>query len=360
MIRSDLTLVAALLLALAGPSPAAPAQQAASQSTATPQTQPSGAPPSGTAPQSVTVIATVEAFWSADQYAKTAGYVSDVKHDMGDRVKKGEVLAILYVPELEKNLVQAKASLEARRQMKKAADAAVRQAQQALSVAKGQLEGYKAEQFLAQVTLKRQEELSAGKAATAQQLDDARAKGMAAQASVGVGEAKLASAQADIQAAEANRDVAAAQVDVADAQVQEVQALLEYTHILAPFDGVVTRRQVSPGDLVQGATTTRTAPLFTVQQLSTMRVFCDVPESQTAGVVVGAEAAVKLYGLSGQVIKGKVTRLANAIEPVSRTMRTEIDLPNPEGVLRPGMYAQVTIKLQQSRPGADAAAAAQR
>ena len=339
-------IIRAVLLAVAGFSPAAQ-----SQSKSSPQTQPAGA-----AAESVVVLATVDAFWSADQYAKTAGYISDVKHDIGDRVKKGEVLAILYVPELEKNLVQAKAGLAARQQMQKASDAAVAQSQQALAVARSQLEGYQADLYLAQVTLKRQEELSAGKAATAQQLDDARARSKVTQAKVAMGEAKVSSAQADIQAAEANRDVAVAQVVVADAQVQEVQALLEYTRITAPFDGVVTRRQVSPGDLVQGATATRTAALFTVQQMETMRVFCDVPESQAAGVAVGAESEVKLYGLGGQVLKGKVTRLADAIEPASRTMRTEVDLPNPAGALRPGMYAQVTIKLQQPPPVADTAA----
>ena len=336
----DARTIAAFLIAVAGLSPRAGAQ-ATSSPPAAPQTQPSAA-----APASVVVLATVEAFWSADQHAKTAGYVADVKHDIGDRVKKGEILAVLSVPELEKNLVQAKAGFAARQQMRKAADAAIAQAQQALAVAKSQLEGYRAGQSLADVTLKRQQELSAGKAATAQQLDDARAKAKVAQANAGMGEAKVSAAEADIQAAEANRDVAAAQVDVADAQVQEVQALLEYTQITAPFDGVITRRQVNPGDLVQAATASRTTPLFTVQQLDPVRVFCDVPESQAAGVSVGAQADVKLYGLGGQIIKGKVARLADALDPASRTMRTEIDLPNPSGVLRPGTYAQVTIKLQ--------------
>jgi multidrug efflux pump subunit AcrA (membrane-fusion protein) len=106
---------------------------------------------------------------------------------------------------------------------------------------------------------------------------------------------------------------------------------------------------------VQAATVNRTMPLFTVQQLETMRVFCDVPESQAASVTVGAHADVKLYGLGGQVLNGKVARLADAINPASRTMRTEIDLPNASGALRPGMYAQVTIKLQPSPSVAEAA-----
>jgi multidrug resistance efflux pump len=321
-----ITLIA--MLALAG----------AARGQSAPQTQP--------ADSTVTTIATVEAFWSSEQYAKTSGYVSEVKHDMGDRVKKGDVLAVLHVPELDKNLIQAKAGVAARQQMKTAADAAVAQAQQALAVARSQLEGYKADLSLAQITLKRQEELSANKAATPQSLDDARARAQVMQANVGTGEARLGAAQADIAAAQANRDVAAAQVEVADAQVQEVQALLEYTRIIAPFDGVITRRQVDPGLLVQASTSSRAMPLFVVQQLDTVRVFCDVPENHAAEVISGAEADVKVLALAGQVMKGKITRISNAIDPASRTMRVEIDLPNADGALRPGMFAQVTIKLQ--------------
>jgi multidrug resistance efflux pump len=338
--KSLTTIVGVLLTAAA-------ALPASAQVRAAPQTQPS-------APGTVVVIASVEAFWSADQYAKTAGYVAEVKHDLGDHVAKGELLAVLHVPELEKNLVQAKATLIAKQQMRKAAEAAVAQARQALAVAKSQLAASQAERDLQQLTLKRQEELSAGKATTPQQLDEIRSKAKVSEANVTTGEAKAGSAEADIQAAEANRDVAAAQADVADAAVQEVEALLEYTKITAPFDGIITRRQVNPGDLVQGATTTRTMPLFTVQQLDTVRVFCDVPEAQAAGVAAGAEAEIKLYGLGGQVIKGKVTRIAHAIDALSRTMRAEIDLPNPQGSLRPGMYAQVTIALHEPPRIADA------
>lgn len=309
---------------------------------------------STSAPPSIVVIAGVEAFWSADLNAKTAGYVTEVKADIGDHVTKGQVLAVLHVPELEKNLVQAKAGLAARRQMKKAADAAVVQAQQALSVAQSQLDGYAAELALQKITLKRQEELSEGKATTPQQLDEIRSKAQIAQANVGMGEAKVGSAKADILAAEANRDVAAAQVDVADAAVQEVQALLEYTKITAPFDGVITKRQVNPGDLVQAAVANRAMPLFTVQQLDTVRVMCDVPELQAAGVAVGAAAEVKVYGLDGQSVAGKVTRIATAVDPASRTMRVEIDLKNANETLRPGTYAQVTIALRPPPHVADA------
>jgi len=305
-------------------------------------------------PPTVAVPASIEAFWSADLYAKTSGYVAEVKADLGDHVKRSDVLAILRVPELEKNLLQAQATLNARKQMLRAADAAIAQAKQAVAVAGQQLNSYKAEADFQQVTLKRQEELSAGNAATPQQLDEARSKAEVANAGLGIGQAKVEAAQADLRAAEANRDVAAAQVEVAAAAAEEVAALLEYTKITAPFDGVVTRRQVAPGDLVQGAAASRTTALFTVQQLDTVRVFCDVPELQAAAVAVGAAADIKVYGLDGRVIRGTVTRLATSLAPTSRTMRAEIDLKNPDETLRPGMYAQVTIALRPVAKVADA------
>jgi len=147
----------------------------------------------------------------------------------------------------------------------------------------------------------------------------------------------------EISAAQANGAVASANADVAAAEVQKVQALMSYTVIAAPFDGVVTRRQVSPGDLVQAVTASRTMPLFTVQQIDKVRVFCDLPEASAAGVRVGDRVEVKLYSSAGPPIQGAVTRIATAVNPATRTMRTEIDLPNPGHLLRPGMYAQVTL-----------------
>jgi multidrug resistance efflux pump len=246
----------------------------------------------------------------------------------------------------------------AKKQMLRASESVVAQAKQALAVAQKQLESYKVDLEYQQVTLKRQQELSAGSAITPQQLDEARSKAAMAAAGAGVGEAKVAAAQADIEAAQANRDVAAAQVEVAQAAVEEVETMLAYTRITAPFDGVVTRRMVNVGELVQGSATTRGLPLFTLQQVETVRVFCDVPELQAAGVAVGDRADVKIYGLDGQVITAKVTRMATALNPATRTMRAEIDLPNPTETLRPGMYVQVSLMARPVRAPAAAAAAA--
>src|SRR6185312_11397709 len=205
------------------------------------QTAPAVAAPA-TAPAAKTVIvtATLEAFESADLFAKDSGYLTEVKADIGDHVKQGQVLAVVDDPELAKQIDSAQASLAARKELAKAAEASVAQSQKSLEVVKSQRAGYEAELELAQATLKRQEELFGGKAITNQQLDEARAKAEVARAQAGVAAAKVAGAEADVVAAQANLGVAKAQIAVADAEVQRYQTLLQYTKIVAPFDGVIT------------------------------------------------------------------------------------------------------------------------
>ena len=199
-------------------------------------------------------------------------------------------------------------------------------------VAKRQLAGMEADLVVLHYARRseRQKELFAGKAATAQTLDEARAKEGVASAAVETGKAKINLADADsLQAAKAEAD--------------QLQALLQYDKIIAPFDGVVTRRLVNPGDLVQSATATRTAPLFTCQKIDVVRVFADAPEASAAAIRPGTRAEVKLFDVGETTIQGSVTRIAIALDPATRTMRVEIDLPNPDEKLQPGMYAQVTL-----------------
>jgi multidrug efflux pump subunit AcrA (membrane-fusion protein) len=171
----------------------------------------------------VVVPATIQAFFATDLYAKAYGYVSQIHVDIGDHVKKGQVLAVIEEPELQAQFDKTQA--------------VVQQAKAALEVAKRQLAGMQADLALQQVTLKRQRELFAGKAATAQTLDETQAKERVSNANVETGKAKITSAEADLEAAKA--------------EAERVQALLQYDNLVAPFDGVVTKRLVNPGDLVQ-------------------------------------------------------------------------------------------------------------
>jgi multidrug efflux pump subunit AcrA (membrane-fusion protein) len=260
--------------------------------------------------------ATVQAYFATDLYAKESGYALQIDADIGDHVKAGQVLAVIDNPELQMQLVRA--------------EAAVQQASAALEVAKRRVVGMEADLNLQQVTLKRQEQLFTGKAVTQQQLDEQRAKESVSKATLEVGRADIALAQANVQAAAADKG--------------RLQALVEYTKIVAPFDGVVTRRFINPGDLVQAATSTRpTTPLFTCQKLDVVRVFADVPEASATTIRQGWPAQVRLYGPAAQTISGSVTRVASALDAATRTMRVEIDLPNPDEKLLPGMYAQVSF-----------------
>jgi RND family efflux transporter MFP subunit len=280
-----------------------------------------------TVAQRLQTNATLEAFEEADLFAKVSGYLSDVRVDIGDHVKAGQVLAVIDVPEMVQQLAEAKAQLETR--------------QKALETARWQVEHRKADLALQEITFKRQRTLNKDQWVSNQALDDARGKNDIARADLGL--------------AEATRDQAVAQVDMASATVEKTKALLAYTQIVAPFDGVVARRLVNRGDLVQADTATRTTPsagaLFTVQRIDTIRVFCDVPEKDVPRLRIGDPAIVKPSGFDGKPFIGKVTRFSLRVDPQTRNMRTEIDLPNPDERLYPGTYAEVSLEMNR-RPDA--------
>src|SRR5246500_244481 len=151
-------------------------------------------------------------------------------------------------------------------------------------------------------------------------------------------------------------------IDLAAATVEKTKTLLAYTQIVAPFDGVVARRLVNRGDLVQAATATRTTPsagsLFRVQRIDTIRVFCDVPENDVPHLHVGDPAIVKPSGFDGEPFFGKVTRFSLRLDPETRNMRTEIDLSNPDERLYPGTYAEVSLDLNRRQDALTVPAAA--
>src|SRR6266576_3591533 len=192
-------------------------------------------PRRGTVAQRLQTNASLEAFEEVDLFAKVSGYLSDVRVDIGDHVKAGQVLAVISVPETENELAEDQAQLDSK--------------QRSLETAQRQVDHSKANVTLQDATFKRQEVLFTARNIAPQDLDQARANADIAKADVGV--------------AEANRAFAAAQVDLAAATVERIKTLLAYSQIVAPFDGVVARRLVNRGDLVQAATSTRTTPLFT-------------------------------------------------------------------------------------------------
>jgi RND family efflux transporter MFP subunit len=272
-----------------------------------------------TVAQRLQTNATLAAFEKADLFAKVTGYLSDVRVDIGDHVKAGQVLAVIEIPELQQQLAEDEAQLASK--------------QSALETARRQVDHDRANRALQDITLKRNEALFKDQWVPAQMVDQNRADAAVARANVGI--------------AKANRTLAARQIDLAAASVERTKALLGYTQIVAPFDGVVARRLVNRGDLVQPPTGTLMRALFTVQRIDTIRVFCDVPENDVPYLHIGDPAIVTPSGLKGKPFIGKVTRFSLRLDPETRDMRTEIDLSNPEERLYPGMYATVSLEMNR-------------
>ncbi|TMQ30015.1 MAG: efflux RND transporter periplasmic adaptor subunit [Planctomycetota bacterium] len=247
----------------------------------------------------------IEAYERTLVYAKIPGYVQKWNFDMGDRVHKDDILAELYIPEMEVELKQKEASIAQAASEIKQADAGVVRARADLVRAKSQYDLDK------------------------EQVDETGLAFETAQAAV-------AKAQADV-------DVAKARLEVAKADRDHVQTLLQYTKIPAPFDGVVTRRNVNTRDFVQPAAASKGDALFVVEKVDPVRVFVNVQELEAVWVRDGDTALIRPQSLQGQQFKGKVTRTSGSLNPQNRTLRTEIDLPNAEGKLLPGMYVTATI-----------------
>ena len=255
----------------------------------------------------ISLPANIEPLDQASLYAKAAGYVKWINVDIGDWVKKDEVLAELDVPEMVKEYDQVKAKL--------------REAQASYEKAK-------ADYALQKLTYQRTKDTwdEEPGAIAKQDVDVARAK---------------------FELAKANINSEKAKVDNAKADMKRIEVLLEYGKIKAPFDGVITKRFVDLGALVQIATSsTNVSPVVTIMHTDTVRVFIDVPEPDVPFVEKGNQATLVVDALPDRSFSGTVTRFANALSPETRTMKTEIDIPNPDHTLRPGMYGNLTLNLE--------------
>ncbi len=362
-IRVHLRLILLLLLVTGcARSPVEP--QAVAQSTPATKAAPAAPPQVSVGPpQRRSLTRTVEqpgyidAFERAPLLAKVAAYVKAVHVDIGDRVKDGQVLAELDDPELEQELrqkqalvAQAAAEVEQAKQLLLAAEAHARlrvaevaEAESARTRARANFERWQSEsQRIGRMVSggvideqTRDETLNQFRAAAAAR-DEVEARVRSAQAAQAESEARRNKSRADV-------DVAEAKARVAEADEGRTRALLGYTRITAPFDGVVTARGVDKGHLLQPGV--KDAPLFVVTRLDPVRVFVEVPELDAALVRPGAKAEVRVQALRGRSFAGTVTRTAWALDSRSRTLRTAIDLPNPDGTLRPGMYAYAALTL---------------
>jgi RND family efflux transporter MFP subunit len=292
-----------------------------------------------------------------------SGYLKVQNVDIGDRVKRGQVLATVDVPELEKQVQRDVSALEqarARVQQMEARVATARADLEAARAAVVQAEaGYKsagaARRFREQ-QLKRMQSLFKLESIDerlvdekTEQRDAALEAERAAYAAILTSKAQEAAAAAKIRQADADVLEARAEVKVAQSELDKAQVRVHFATLVAPFDGVVTQRSLFPGDFVRAATEGGAhVPLLTVQRTDRMRVVVQVPDHDVPYTDKGDPAVVEIDALPGQKFQAQVSRVAQSEDPDTRLMHVEIDLPNPTGKIRNGMYGKVTIILEKS------------
>jgi RND family efflux transporter MFP subunit len=252
----------------------------------------------------VSLPATTLAFAAANIFARANGYIEKRQVDIGDHVKAGELLVQITAPELDHQIAQNEATL--------------RQNQ-------ATLQQTIASRDLANVTNTRDSDLVKKGWVTAQQGDTDRLTLQAQEAAVAVAQSNIAAQQNLIRVL--NQEKA-------------------YQSVIAPFDGIITQRSVDIGSLVQGGTTF----MFTLMQSDVIRTQVYVPQNAAFGVQPGVEAVIRVPEMPDHTFPGEVTRLSDALAPGTRTLLTEIDVPNPEGILRPGMYCTVELHIPRKTP----------
>lgn len=316
----------------------------------------------------------IEAYEQSSIFPKITGFIEKWNVDIGDKVKKDQLLATLFVPELveEHRLKQATVALdkvlvEQTRKLVDVADGNLKSAIAKVAQSKAVVGKYQAEVERWQSEVRRLTDLVTQRVVDRQILDEstrqlrsneaardaARAAVMAAEADQLACDASLGKARVDVLAAEAK-------VKVSEADEKRLAALVGYINLTSPFNGIVVVRNANTGDFVQASTgdqstramspdlsTTKGAPVFAIARTDVVRVFVDVPEMDANFVTNGTKAEVRVQAFNDLRIQSTVTRTSWALNRQSRTLRAEIDLPNPESKILPGMYAYGYIKIER-------------
>jgi RND family efflux transporter MFP subunit len=271
-----------------------------------------------------TVSSELVPFQEIDVYAKESGFVKDLNVDYGTHVNAGQLMATLEIPELELQL--------------KEDDAAIKNAQALIPHAQEELNRMSAQQKVYQLQFDRLNGVAQAKPGLVaqQEVDDAQGKSLASAAQVEAAKSTLQQAESVLAAAQAKRE--------------HDQALFDYSKITAPFAGVVTQRYANLGTLMQSGTANATSvlPLVRLSQDDLFRLVIPVAETYVHYIRLGDDVAVRVPSLN-QTFPGRVARFSVDVKEDTRTMHTEVDVPNPRRVLLPGLYAEATVTLERKQ-----------
>jgi RND family efflux transporter MFP subunit len=271
----------------------------------------------------ITLSSELVPFQEIDVYAKESGYIKTLNVDYGSRVKAGQVMAVLEIPELEAQLQEDEAEI-------KNANNQVTRAQHELSRYQAQYNALHLQYTRLNGVFQSQPGIVAQ-----QEVDDAQGKDLAAQSQVDAGQAALEAAQS--------------QLGVTKAKLSHDQSLYDYSKITAPFPGIVTERYANLGTLMQAGTgsSTQAIPLVKLSEDDLFRLVIPVPEAYVQYIHVGDPVNVRVPSLN-RSFPGKVARFSVDVRSDTRTMHTEVDVPNPQRVLVPGLYADAELELDQT------------
>jgi RND family efflux transporter MFP subunit len=264
----------------------------------------------------------IEPITEAVIYARSDGYVDKRLVDIGDRVRTGQLLAVISSAETDQELAAMKEALA--------------QSQSDYEKEKADTDEAKANLFIADVTNKRWQDLVARNVVSQEEADQTQSTYLAR--------------KADMAASQAKERAAEDAIHVNEARVHRLRELVSYERVIAPFPGIITARNVDIGSLVSSGSNASIPVLYKLGRIDRMRIFVDVPQADSEYIRVGQTCSIHLRELPDRVFAATVTRFANAIDIASRTMRTEVQIDNPKGELLPGMYAQVQFNLERTKP----------
>jgi len=269
----------------------------------------------------LTISSELVPFQEIDVFAKESGYVSKLYVDYGSRVAKGQLMAVLEIPEMQAQLQEDQASIKS--------------ASEQVTDAEHQLGRIEAQHNVLHLQYERLANVAKTKPGLVaqQEVDDAQGKDLAA--------------EAQVEGAKSSLQVAQSQMAVAQSKMARDQALFDYSKITAPFAGVVTQRYANLGTLMQAGTSSSTAlPLVKLSQEDMFRLVIPVPESFVRYITIGDPVNVRVPTLQRD-FPGKVARFSVDVGEATRTMHTEVDVPNPNRVLIPGVYAEATLAVDR-------------
>jgi RND family efflux transporter MFP subunit len=267
----------------------------------------------------IALPASMQAIQEAPIYARMDGYLKSRGVDIGDRLKAGALMAVIEAPEVDQQLAQAKAALA--------------HAVAALAQAKANLRESQSRLGIAKATADRWKTLAGRGVVSKQETEEKQSVSDSAAASVDAITSSVTAAEADVTAQEAS--------------VARLAQMKDFERVTAPFDGIVTARNVDAGALIAAGSGSGNRELFRMAKTEELRLFVNVPQSYSVAIHPGETAIVRVGEFPGRNFPGKIVRTADALDPGSRTLLTEVHIPNGGHVLRPGMFASVRFSIDR-------------